>query len=105
MSNGSGEVIESPIKIDSQAIRLIVAQGIVNSLSGEQQQLIITEAINFLLDEHDQYGVLKKGESPLARAFRREVLIVAEEVMKEYLATPEMSARIRKAVQEGAKKA
>jgi hypothetical protein len=99
-----GEIVSAEIRIDQETVRALVAKGIVDSLGGEQQQIILSQAVEGLLRDTEQYGKAVPGTSPLARAFQTQVNAVAIEIVKDYLDTPELKARIAEAARAGVDK-
>lgn len=86
------------IQIDSEAVREVVAKGIIESLSDEQRNLVIQQAVQTLLEEpRDSYG-RNKGESPLQIAFNNAVRGVANDVVREYLNLPDIRSAVESSI-------
>ena len=80
------------IKIDDEVMRGIVQKAILDSLSSEQKELVIADALKYLITRTTaQRGYSTVTEpSPLEYAFREAVRGVALEVVREYLTLPDV---------------
>ena len=86
------------MSIDSEAAREVVAKGIIESLSDEQRNLVIQQAVQALLEEpRDSYG-RNKGKSPLQIAFNNAVRWVANDVVREYLDLPDIRSAVESSI-------
>ena len=86
------------MSIDSEAAREVVAKGIIESLSDEQRNLVIQQAVHALLeDPRDSYG-RNKGKSPLQIAFNNAVRWVANDVVREYLDLPDIRSAVESSI-------
>ena len=87
------------ISIDSDAVREVVAKGIIESLSEDQRTLVIQQAVQALLQQpEDPYRRGQKGESPLQIAFNNAVRDVANGVVKDYLDTPKVRLAVESSI-------
>lgn len=63
----------------------MIAQHILESISQERKDQLVSEALGFLMKPTDSDYGRKDGPSPLARAFREEVVQVAKGVVSEII--------------------
>lgn len=86
------------LTIDSEAVRGIVARAVFDQIGEDQRQLVITQAVEKLLEEpKDTYG-RKSGASPLAVAFNQAVVGIARDVVTDYLKQDAVEATVRDAI-------
>lgn len=82
------------LTIDDDAVRTALASQLLQLVSQEQRDKIITDAVRSLMEPRKEYGRVVE-EAPLVAAFQRAVQKLATEVVAEYIDTPEVKARIR----------
>lgn len=88
------------ISIDAEAVKAIVAKGIVESLPEATRDSIIAQAVEWLVTTPTgSYGRVA-SPSPLQVAFNRALADAATEVVSEMVATGDLRERLRTMVTE-----
>jgi hypothetical protein len=85
------------ITIDSDAVRDIVAKGIVQALGEEQRDAVLRQAVEHLIAvPKSSYG--SPGKSPLQEAFDRAVTGAANTIVREMLNEDAVKAQVDAAI-------
>lgn len=88
------------ITIDTEAVRELVARGIIDAIGPEQRDLVIQQAVQALLEApKDTYGRVS-GDTPLQQAFNNAVRQIATDVVKDYLNVDEVKTQVRQKIVE-----
>lgn len=91
-------MMDANISIDSEAVRGFVSQAIIQSITAEQRELVLRQAVESLLDEpKDSYGRVR-APSPLAAAFTNAVQQVSTSVVREYLDDETIKQNVRQQI-------
>ena len=91
----------SHIQIPEDAIRSVVAQAIMESITPKVREKILTDAVAVILVEAKPGQGWTAGKSPLALAFENAVSAAVHTVAREMVAeNPEAQAAIRRHVGE-----
>ena len=84
-------------RIDDEQFQEIIAQQVLNSISEETREKLISEALSFLMKEDNSYG--RKMPSPIAQAFQQELVKVASKVANRVLTESRIQAEVEKAIE------
>lgn len=84
-------------RIDDEQFQEIIAQQVLNSISEETKEKLISEALSFLMKEDTSYG--RKAPSPIAQAFQQELVKVASKVANRVLTESRIQAEVEKAIE------
>ena len=89
--------------IDQDALQVATTKILLDSMSTEDRNQLLTKAIaHVLLPVRTSYG--GNLESPLQGAFHTACAVVAGELVREHLHTPEVKARLQLVVTEAVEK-
>lgn len=74
-------------KIENAEFQAIVTKGILDALTEESKVALLTEAMRYLTQPiiNQSYGSKTESPSPLAQAFRDEVIKAARTIVADYL--------------------
>lgn len=84
-------------RIDDEQFQTIIAQQVLDSISEETKERLISEALSFLMKDDVAYG--RKSPSPLAQAFQQELVKVASKVANRVLTEDRIQAEVEKAIE------
>lgn len=73
------------IKIDSTLMREVVSSAIMTSISQEQRNILITNAVKHLLTPKESAGYGRQSQSPLEEAFNDAMRLNARRLAEELL--------------------
>ncbi|AWN03386.1 hypothetical protein PBI_COUNT_64 [Microbacterium phage Count] len=71
--------------INDEQFQKVIAQHILESISQERKDQLVSEALGFLMQPSQGLYGRRDGPSPLANAFRDEVIVVAKDVVAKVI--------------------
>lgn len=88
------------LTLDETVVKGIVAAAILEAIGPEQQRAIIVDAINQLMeDRKEQYSSRTiPGSSPLAQAFKRAVLELADRAVQDLVNEEAIKTQVEQAI-------
>lgn len=88
------------INIPADAMQTIVQRAILEGISSDQRDLLVEQAVKYLIAPQKSAYPYDKNPSPLESAFNHAVTVAAEKLVNEMVAnTPEFMAKVREQVQ------
>ena len=89
--------------INDEQFQKVIAQHILESISQERKDQLVSEALKFLMEPSSSLYGRRDGLSPLATAFQDEVISVAKKVVSEIVHEDDILRIIESSIEEKVK--